>query len=137
MKILQRTEEFDHWLDGLKDRIPKVRILYRIDDATLGNFGECEPLGEGVSEMKINVGPGYRIYCTRVGTVVYMVLAGGDKSSQKRDIKRGMAQLSQDTGLGRESLYKALSDGAKPRYDTVLKVVRALGVKLHAEPIRS
>jgi probable addiction module antidote protein len=50
---------------------------------------------------------------------------------------RGMAQLAQDTGLGRESLYKALSDGAKPRYDTVLKVVRALGVKLHAEPIRS
>lgn len=49
---------------------------------------------------------------------------------------RGMAQLAQDTGLGRESLYKALSDGAKPRYDTVLKVVRALGVKLHAEPIR-
>ena len=50
---------------------------------------------------------------------------------------RGMAQLAQDTDLGRESLYKALSDGAKPRYDTVLKVVRALGVKLHAEPIRS
>lgn len=49
---------------------------------------------------------------------------------------RGMTQLAQDTGLGRESLYKALSDGAKPRYDTVLKVVRALGVKLHAEPIR-
>ena len=50
---------------------------------------------------------------------------------------RGMTQLAQDTGLGRESLYKALSDGAKPRYDTVLKVVRALGVRLHAEPIRS
>ena len=50
---------------------------------------------------------------------------------------RGMAQIAQDTGLGRESLYKALSDGAKPRYDTVLIVVRALGVKLHAEPIRS
>ena len=49
---------------------------------------------------------------------------------------RGMTQLAQDTGLGRESLYKALSDGAKPRYDTVLKVVRALGVKLHAKPIR-
>ena len=49
---------------------------------------------------------------------------------------RGMAQLAQDTGLGRESLYKALSEGAKPRYDTVLKVVRALGVKLHAEPIQ-
>ena len=50
---------------------------------------------------------------------------------------RGMAQLAQDAGLGRESLYKALSEGAKPRYDTVLKVVRALGVKLHAEPIHA
>lgn len=50
---------------------------------------------------------------------------------------RGMTQLAQDTGLGRESLYKALSEGAKPRYDTVLKVVRALGVKLHAEPIHA
>ncbi|MFZ4655171.1 MAG: type II toxin-antitoxin system RelE/ParE family toxin [Methylococcus sp.] len=87
MNIFQRTEEFDHWLDGLKDRIAKARILYRIDAAALGNFGECEPVGEGVSEMKINVGPGYRVYYTRVGTVVYMLLAGGDKSSQKRDIK--------------------------------------------------
>ncbi len=49
---------------------------------------------------------------------------------------RGMAQLAKDTGLGRESLYKALGEGAKPRYDTILKVVRALGVKLHVEPIR-
>jgi putative addiction module killer protein len=57
MNIFQRTEEFDHWLDGLKDRIAKARILYRIDAAALGNFGECEPVGEGVSEMKINVGP--------------------------------------------------------------------------------
>jgi probable addiction module antidote protein len=50
---------------------------------------------------------------------------------------RGMTQLARDTGLGRESLYKALSEGAKPRYDTILKVVRALGVKLHAEPMRA
>ena len=50
---------------------------------------------------------------------------------------RGMTQLARDTGLGRESLYKALSEGAKPRYDTILKVVRALGVKLHAEPVHA
>ena len=87
MNIFQRTEEFDDWLGGLKDLMAKARILSRIDAASLGNFGECEPVGEGVSEMKINVGPGYRVYYTRVGAVVYMLLAGGDKSSQKRDIK--------------------------------------------------
>ena len=87
MNIFQCTEEFDDWLGGLKDRMAKARILYRIDAATLGNFGECEPVGEGVSEMKINVGPGYRVYYARVGAVVYLLLAGGDKSSQKRDIK--------------------------------------------------
>lgn len=90
MNIFQSTEEFDQWLAGLKDHIAKARVLYRIDAATLGNFGECESVGEGVSEMKIHVGPGYRIYYTRIGTIVYMLLAGGDKSSQKKDIKRAI-----------------------------------------------
>ena len=90
MNVFQSTEDFDAWLSGLKDRIAKARILNRIDAATLGNFGECEPVGEGVSEMKIHIGPGYRVYYTRIGTIVYVLLAGGDKSSQKKDIKRAI-----------------------------------------------
>lgn len=95
MNVFQSTEDFDDWLSGLKDRIAKARILHRIDAATLGNFGECEPVGEGVSEMKIHVGPGYRVYYTRIGTIVYVLLAGGDKSSQKKDIKRAI-QLARE-----------------------------------------
>jgi putative addiction module killer protein len=68
MNVFQSTKEFDDWLRGLKDSVAKARIFGRIDAATLGNFGECEAVGEGVSEMKIHVGLGYRIDCTRIGT---------------------------------------------------------------------
>ena len=61
MNVFQSTKEFDDWLRGLKDRVAKAKIFSRIDAAALGNFGECEAVGEGVSEMKIHVGPGYRI----------------------------------------------------------------------------
>jgi putative addiction module killer protein len=90
MNVFQSTKEFDDWLRGLKDRVAKAKIFSRIDAATLGNFGECEAVGEGVSEMKIHVGPGYRIYYTRIGTVVYVLLAGSNKSTQKKDIKRAL-----------------------------------------------
>jgi len=90
MNVFQSTEEFDKWVRNLKDRVAKARIFIRIDAATLGNFSECESVGEGVSEMKIHVGPGYRVYFTRIRTVVYMLLAGGDKSTQKKDINRAI-----------------------------------------------
>lgn len=90
MNTFETTEEFDNWLGGLKDRIAKARIVSRIDAAILGNFGECQPVGEGVSEMKIHVGPGYRIYYTRIGAVVYMLLAGGNKTTQEKEIKRAI-----------------------------------------------
>lgn len=85
-----RTEEFDNWLAALKDRKGRARIVKRIRSAEYGNFGDCEPVGEGVSEMRIHFGPGYRVYFTRRGEVVYLLLLGGDKSSQKRDIKRAI-----------------------------------------------
>jgi putative addiction module killer protein len=88
MNTFQRSEEFDAWLFALKDKIGRARIAHRIRSAEHGNFGDCEPVGEGVSEMRIHVGPGYRVYFTRRREVVYLLLLGGDKSSQKRDIKR-------------------------------------------------
>ncbi len=85
-----RTDEFDNWLSALKDRKGRARIVKRIRSAEHGNFGDCEPVGEGVSEMRIHFGPGYRVYFTRRGEVVYLLLLGGDKSSQKRDIRRAI-----------------------------------------------
>ncbi|MCZ7626325.1 MAG: addiction module protein [Candidatus Methylomirabilota bacterium] len=86
MNTFHRSEEFDAWLVALKDEVGRARIVHRIRSAEHGNFGDCEPVGEGVSEMRIHVGPGYRVYFTRRGEVMYLLLLGGDKSSQKRDI---------------------------------------------------
>ena len=186
-----RSSDFDAWLCDTDDQKAKARILARLPSATFGNFGDCEPVGEGVSEMRIHVGAGYRVYYTRTGSTVYVLLAGGVKASQTRDIyegeengsraqedetmkkrttykafdaaeyldndavvaeylsaaaedsnpdvfvaalgdvakARGMAQIAKDSGLGRESLYKALSAGAHPRFETINSVLRALGVK--------
>jgi len=88
MHIFQKSDEFDAWLSGLKDNIGKAQIALRLDRAVKGNFGDCEPVGEGVSEMRIHFGPGYRVYFTRRDAVIYLLLIGGDKSTQKRDIKR-------------------------------------------------
>ena len=90
MDMFLRSDQFDHWLSALKDKVAKARILQRLDAAMAGNFGDCEPVGEGVSEMRIHVGPGYRIYYTRRAERVYLLLLGGDKSTQKRDIKRAI-----------------------------------------------
>jgi putative addiction module killer protein len=78
------------WLEGIRDRRAKARIGARIASARGGNFGDCVPVGEGVSEMRIDVGAGYRLYFTRQDAVMYVLLIGGDKSSQKRDIKRAL-----------------------------------------------
>ncbi len=93
MNTFLTTAEFDAWLSALRDPIAKARIALRIRSAEDGNFGDCEPIGEGISEMRIHVGAGYRAYYTRRGEVLYLLLCGGDKSSQKRDIKRAKALL--------------------------------------------
>lgn len=82
-----RTPEFDEWLTKLKDQKGKARVLARIRSAEAGNFGDCEPVGEGISEMRIHVGAGYRAYYCRRGKVFYLLLCGGNKASQKRDIR--------------------------------------------------
>lgn len=88
MHTFVRSSDFDAWLSGLADAKAKARILARLRSATLGNFGDCEPVGDGVSEMRVHVGAGYRVYFVRTGTTIYMLLTGGDKSSQKQDIAR-------------------------------------------------
>lgn len=100
MNTFLRSDEFDAWLAALKDKIGRARIINRIRAAEAGNFGDCEPVGEGVSEMRIHVGPGCRLYYTRRGEVIYLLLVGGDKSEQKRDIKRALEmarKLNEDT----------------------------------------
>lgn len=82
------SSEFNAWLAELADERGKARILARLASARLGNFGDSEAVGEGVSEMRIHFGPGYRVYYTRSGTTIYVLLCGGDKSSQKKDITR-------------------------------------------------
>ncbi|STQ89278.1 type II toxin-antitoxin system RelE/ParE family toxin [Iodobacter fluviatilis] len=88
MNTFYSSDEFNKWLDSLKDKLGKAKILQRIRRATNGNFGDCEPVGGGVSEMKVDYGPGYRVYFTRRGAVIYLLLLGGDKSTQPRDIER-------------------------------------------------
>ena len=91
MNTFLASDEFSDWMSGLNDKVGKAIIGKRIRAAEAGRFGDCEPVGEGVSEMRIHYGPGYRAYFTRRGEVVYLLLLGGDKSTQKRDIKRAKA----------------------------------------------
>jgi putative addiction module killer protein len=83
-----RSSNFDAWLSTLADQKAKARTLARLLSATFGNFGDCESVGEGVSEMRVHVGAGYRVYCTRTGSTVYVLLAGGVKASQTKDIAK-------------------------------------------------
>jgi putative addiction module killer protein len=90
---VQQTQEFQDWLDDLKDVRAQVRIAARIRLAEAGNLGDWKSVGGEVSEMRVDVGPGYRLYFTRRGNIVIIMLAGGDKSTQTRDIKRAQKLL--------------------------------------------
>ena len=81
------TDTFDIWFAGLEDKRAIARIQARIDRAEDGNFGDCSPVGEGVSEMRIHYGPGYRVYFVQRGMELVILLAGGIKSTQSKDIK--------------------------------------------------
>jgi len=194
---IRRTDRFANWLDALRDLRARARIQVRIERLALGNPGDVRSVGERVSELRVDYGPGYRVYFTRRGRELVVLLAGGDKSTQSRDIamarrlardlmdsltmtttrhydvaehlrtpeemaayleasleaadgdsafvakalgdiarSKGMSEIARATGLSRESLYKALSGERSPNFDTVLKVTRALGLELHAEPAR-
>ncbi len=81
-----RSSVFDKWLSGLRDRRAMARIGARLDRLTLGHFGDSGPVGDGVTELRIDYGPGYRVYCLRRGEKLVVLLCGGGKSSQARDI---------------------------------------------------
>lgn len=87
MNTIQTTEVFDDWFNSLKDRAARARIQARIDRAEDGNFGDCKPVGEGVSEMRIHAGAGYRVYFKQIGMEIFVLLAGGNKATQQQDIK--------------------------------------------------
>lgn len=81
-------EPLTEWLSALRDKVAQARIRVRLRQVQAGNFGDIEPVGDGVSELRIHVGADYRVYCARHGKAVVILLCGGDKGSQSADIKR-------------------------------------------------
>lgn len=87
---IRKTDVFARWLDGLRDIHARARVQARIERLAAGNAGDVKPVGEGVSELRIDYGPGYRVYFTKRGREVVILLAGGDKSTQSSDIKAAL-----------------------------------------------
>ena len=87
---IRKTELFAQWIDALRDLRARARVQARIERLAGGNPGDVEPIGEGVSELRINYGPGYRVYFKKRGQELIILLAGGDKTTQARDIKTAL-----------------------------------------------
>jgi len=85
---IRETDEYRRWFESLRDLNAQLRIGARIRRVSLGNLGDVKPVGEGVSELRVPYGPGYRVYFVRSGATVIVLLAGGDKSTQRKDIER-------------------------------------------------
>ena len=90
MVEVRQTEVYARWFRRLRDRQARARIDIRIRRLSLGNLGDVRPVGEGVSEVRIDYGPGYRVYFVQRGQTLIVLLAGGDKDSQERDIRRAL-----------------------------------------------
>lgn len=88
MATVEKTEEFDQWLKALRDARAKAKIITRIERLADGNPGDAKPVGNGISEMRIHYGPGYRVYYCQQGETIVIILCGGDKDSQAKDIEK-------------------------------------------------
>jgi putative addiction module killer protein len=99
---LRQTDVFAAWLAGLRDVRAQARILARLESARLGNLGDCKAIGSGIREMRIHTGAGYRVYFVQTKEVILLLLCGGSKSSQSRDVARAkkLAQELKDDGYG-------------------------------------
>lgn len=93
--IVRLTEELIEWLDGLKDKRAQVRIAARLRQVEAGNLGDWGPVEGEVSELRVHFGPGYRLYFTRRGKVIIVMLNAGDKSTQRKDIRRALKIASE------------------------------------------
>ncbi|NOQ21177.1 MAG: type II toxin-antitoxin system RelE/ParE family toxin [Candidatus Aegiribacteria sp.] len=87
---IRKTEKFAKWIDNLRDIHARARVQARIERFATGHAGDTKPVGEGVSEMRIDYGPGYRVYFRKQGRAVIILLAGGDKRTQRRDIETAL-----------------------------------------------
>jgi putative addiction module killer protein len=95
MYTVQQTQEFQDWLDDLRDLRAQLRIVARLRQAEAGNLGDWKSVSGALAEMRVDVGAGYRLYFTRRAGVLIVMLAGGNKASQKRDIARALRMLSE------------------------------------------
>lgn len=98
---LEQSDDFARWLKKLRDRTGRLRILKRLQRLSYGQFGDCQPVGDGVHELRMFFGPGYRVYFIQQGNTVIVLLPGGDKDSQTGDIARAKA-LVKEFGFGSE-----------------------------------
>lgn len=93
MYIVLQSDEFKAWLTGLKDQTARAKVLVRVKRLAAGNMGDAKHF-DGISEMRIDYGPGYRVYVARKGNTLYLLLSGGDKSSQQKDIEKAKKILA-------------------------------------------
>ena len=97
---VRKSDRYEKWFRRLRDRGAQGRINVRVLRLELGNFGDAKSVGDGVSELRIDYGPGYRVYFTRIGDVVLLLLCGGDKSSQASDIETAKRMVRNREGFG-------------------------------------
>lgn len=193
MYFIEKTTKFDKQFKKLNDLRAKAKIQFPIQKLEKDeHFGDCETVGDGIRELKINYAKGYRVYFKEIDGKVIILLIGRDKSTQQKDIEKskeiwrklkkqkmetskfdiayylesnemiaeylnavleegndteivtaigyvakaiGMTKIAERTGMSRPSLYKALSEGAKPQFSTIMKVLKAVGGQIHINPL--